>query len=273
MHVFFDDDGQLKAGTILADNDSSLQVEAASGKRLKIKVVAILLRYAEPSPSTLIAEAQTQARELDANFLWEVSSDEEFGFADLAREYFGHAPAPVEAAAVALALAGAPMFFYKRGKGRYRKAPPDALKAALASVERKQREAEQMAAWTDELRVQRLPDALRVKLPMLLYKPDKNALEWKALAAACDSTQMSPVALLALCGAIPSTHDYHFNAFLAKRSRRGPRSRRTARCRRLRICQWLTPGHSPSTTRRRPRSTTHSRSVSCRTAITRSAST
>ncbi len=35
----------------------------------------------------------------------------------------------------------APMYFYKRGKGRYRKAPPDALKAALASIERKRREA------------------------------------------------------------------------------------------------------------------------------------
>ena len=216
MHVFFEDDGQLKAGTVLADNDSSLQVEAATGKRLKIKAAAVLLRYAEPSPSTLLADAQTQARELDPNFLWEVSGDDDFGFADLAREYFGHAPAPVEAAAVALALAAAPMFFYKRGKGRYRKAPPDALKAALASVERKKREAEQMAAWTDELRAHRLPDALRAKLPMLLYKPDKNALEWKALAAACETAQKSPVALLALCGAIPSTHDYHFNAFLAQ---------------------------------------------------------
>ena len=216
MHVFFEDDGQLKAGTILADNDSSLQVEAATGKRLKIKAAAVLLRYAEPSPSTLVADAQTQARELDPNFLWEVSGDDEFGFADLAREYFGHAPLPVEAAAVAMTLAAAPMFFYKRGKGRYRKAPPDALKAALASVERKKREAEQMAGWTDELRAHRLPDALRAKLPMLLYKPDKNALEWKALAAACESTQKSPVALLALCGAIPSTHDYHFNAFLAQ---------------------------------------------------------
>ena len=58
MHVFFEDDGQLKAGTVLTDNDSSLQIEAASGKRLKIKAAAILLRYAEPSPPLLIAEAQ-----------------------------------------------------------------------------------------------------------------------------------------------------------------------------------------------------------------------
>ena len=94
MHVFFEDDGQLKAGTVLADNDSSLQIEAATGKRLKIKAAAILLRYTEPSPSVLLADAQREARALDPNFLWEVSGDEEFGFADLAREYFGHAPAP-----------------------------------------------------------------------------------------------------------------------------------------------------------------------------------
>ena len=216
MHVFFEDDGQLKAGTVLADNDSSLQVEAVSGKRLKIKAAAVLLRYREPSPSLLVSEAQNHARGLDPNFLWEVSGEDEFGFNDLARDYYGHTPLPAEAAGVALALAGAPMFFYKRGKGRYRKAPPDALKAALASVERKHREAALMATWGEELRAQRLPDALRTKLPMLLYKPDKNALEWKALAAVCEAEQTSPVALLAACGAIPSTHDYHFNAFLTQ---------------------------------------------------------
>ncbi len=216
MHVLFEDDGQLKAGTVLTDNDTSLQVEAASGKRLKIKAAAVLLRYAEPSPSQLIAEAQKETRELDPNFLWDVSGDDDFGFADLARDYYGHAPRPVEAAAVAIALAAAPMFFYKRGKGRYRRAPPDALKAALASVERKKHEAAQMAGWVDDLRAGRLPDALRAKLDMLLYRPDKNTLEWKALAAACDTTQKNPVALLAACGAIPSSHDYHYNAFLAQ---------------------------------------------------------
>jgi exoribonuclease-2 len=216
MHVFFEDDGQLKAGTVLADNDSSLQVETASGKRLKVKAAAVLLRYAEPAPSALIADAQRLAAELDANFLWEVSGEDEFGFAELAREYFGHAPAAAEAASVALALTASPMYFYKRGKGRYRKAPPDALKAALASIERRKREAQQVAAWGDELSARRLPDAFRGKLPMLLYKPDKNALEWKALAAACEAAQTNPVGLLAECGAIPSSHDYHFNAFLTQ---------------------------------------------------------
>ncbi len=91
MHVFFEDDGAFKAGTVLADNDTSLQVEAASGKRLKIKTANVLLRFAEPSPSSLLADAQTLAAGLDANFLWEVSDGREFAFTDLAAEYYGRA--------------------------------------------------------------------------------------------------------------------------------------------------------------------------------------
>ncbi|HEX9276875.1 MAG TPA: RNB domain-containing ribonuclease [Casimicrobiaceae bacterium] len=214
MHVFFEDDGAFKAGTVLADNDTSLQVEAASGKRLKIKSANVLLRFSEPSPSALLADAHALAAGLDPNFLWEVIGEREFAFAELAREYFGRTPKPAEAAALALCLHGSPMHFYKKGRGRYRPAPADALQAALAGVERKRREAGQIAAYAEELEAHRLPEAFRAVLPMLLYKPDKLALETRALNAACAALQMNPVALLAACGAIPSTHDYHFNRFL-----------------------------------------------------------
>src|SRR5437667_2267525 len=176
MHVFFEDDGAFKAGTVLADNDSSLQVEAASGKRLKVKAANVLLRFADPSPSALLADAQAVASSIDPNFLWEVSGDREFGFADLAADYFGKAPRPAEAAGLALCLQASPMYFYKKGKGRYKAAPADALKAAQAGVERKRREAAEIANWVDSLKAHRLPEAMRDKLPMLLYKPDKLAL-------------------------------------------------------------------------------------------------
>ncbi len=221
MNVLFEDDGYLKAGAILADHDASLQVEAVSGKRLKVKAGNVLLRYAAPGAGETMAEGQRLAAELDPTFLWEVSGDGDFGFDELAREYYGAHPTPAQATAVAMLLHAAPMHFYKRGKGRYRKAPPESLRAALASVERKQREAQQSAAWVAELLAHRLPDALRAKLPMLLYQPDKKALEWKALAAACDAAKTNPVALLAACGAVPSTHDYHFNRFLLEAFPRG----------------------------------------------------
>jgi exoribonuclease-2 len=214
MHVFFEDDGAFKAGTVLADNDASLQVEAASGKRMKVKAANVLLRFTEPSPAAMLAEAQKLASELDPDFLWEASDGREFAFSDLAAEYYGRAPRPAEAAALALRLHASPMHFYKKGKGRYKAAPADALNAALAGAERKHREAEQIAAYAEELKRHRLPEACRDKLPMLLYKPDKLALETRAVSAACDALQTNPLALLAACGAIPSTHEYHFNRFL-----------------------------------------------------------
>ena len=192
MHVIFEDDGQLKAGTVLADHDASLQIEAASGKRLKIKAGNVLLRFPAPSPGETLAAAAKLAGEIDPTFLWEVSGEAEFGFDELARDYYGANATPPQQAAVALRLHGAPMHFYKRGKGRYRKAPEPALKAALASVERKQREAAQIDEWVGMLRRRELPQALRPKLAMLLYRPDKNALEWKALSAACDAERMQP---------------------------------------------------------------------------------
>jgi exoribonuclease-2 len=118
MNVLFEDDGQLKAGTLLADHDASLQVEAVSGKRQKIKASHVLLRFTAPSPAETMAKAQEIVAEIDPNFLWEVSADDEFGFDELAREYYGATPAPAESAAVALALARAPLSFYRKGRGR-----------------------------------------------------------------------------------------------------------------------------------------------------------
>ena len=49
MNVFYEEEGTFKVGAILADNDTSLQVEAAHGKRSKIKASAVLLRFDQPA--------------------------------------------------------------------------------------------------------------------------------------------------------------------------------------------------------------------------------
>jgi exoribonuclease-2 len=221
MHVFFEDDGAFKAGTVLADNDTSLQVETASGKRMKIKAANVLLRFADPAPGALLAEAQALAEDIDPAFLWEASGGGEFAFADLATEYFGRVPRPAEAASLAFCLHASPMYFYKKGKGRYKAAPPEAMKAALAGAERKRREADEVALLAAELLAGRLPQAIRDNLPMLLYRPDKQAIATRAVAAACETAHTNALALLAACGAIPSTHDYHFDRFLSEAFPRG----------------------------------------------------
>ena len=88
MYVLFEEDGAFKTATVLTDNDASLQVESATGKRSKIKSANVLLRFKEPAPGDLLAQAEVAAGSIEAEFLWECASDGEFLFADLADEYY-----------------------------------------------------------------------------------------------------------------------------------------------------------------------------------------
>ncbi|MEO7559612.1 MAG: RNB domain-containing ribonuclease [Nitrosospira sp.] len=215
MNVFYEEEGTFKVGAILADNTTSLQVEAPHGKRAKIKAASVLLRFDAPSLSEFMDLAQKTAEDLDPNFLWECcESEAEFASDVLAADYFGHLASPEEAAAVLIRLHSAPMYFYKKGRGRYKAAPSKALEAALASQEKKRLQAELQARYVQLLNTFTLPEEFRPSLLNLLYRPDKNTVEWKALDAVCAATKLSISKLLEKCGAIPSTHDYHVNRFL-----------------------------------------------------------
>ncbi|MGZ8154483.1 MAG: ribonuclease catalytic domain-containing protein [Burkholderiales bacterium] len=221
MNVFYEEEGALKVAAILADNGTSLQVEAPHGKRSKVKAASVLFRFEKPALADFMAAAQRAADEIDLDFLWECSSGGEFDSIDLATEYYGRSPTPVESGAVQLRLHGAPMYFYKRGKGRYRAAPADALKAALASVERKKRDAERKEAYLRQLAAGELPPDFQPLLGSLLYRPDKNSIEWKALEDASVQLKLTPPRVIERCGGIPSTHDFHLNRFFFEHYPRG----------------------------------------------------
>jgi exoribonuclease-2 len=214
MNIFYEEDGAFKVGSILADNTTSLQVENTHGKRSKIKVTNLLLRFAHPGLIEFMTQAEDIATDIDVEFLWECSPPDDFDFNELASEYFGHTPNPIEAAGTLIRLHSSPMYFYKKGKGHYKAAPPDALKSALASAEKKRLQADLQARYTSELIAFTLPPEFTDKLPYLLYKPDRNTLEVKALEAACTATHLSASHLLQRCGAVPSTQVYHLQRFL-----------------------------------------------------------
>jgi exoribonuclease-2 len=211
--VLFDEDGAFRVGTILAEAGASFQVEAAHGKRSKVKGNAVLLRFDGAQLGSFMAEAQKLSEGLDAQFLWEVSGGAEFGFEDLAREYYGRAPTPQEATAVALVLHGNPIHFYRRGKGRYQAAPEHNLKAALAGVEKRRRQQEQVDAWAGELAAGGLPEAIGARVDTLLFKPDKQGLEWRALDQAAHAAGLAPPRLLAAAGALAGPEDYFLRRF------------------------------------------------------------
>ncbi|HNC50668.1 MAG TPA: RNB domain-containing ribonuclease [Accumulibacter sp.] len=221
MHVLYEEDGAFKAATIVSDNDTSLQVETASGKRSKIKAASVLLRYGDPAPNALLDRAEVLAAGIEPDFLWECVGEGEFSFADFADEYFGHVATAVEATALLLALHSAPIYFHRKGKGRFRKAPPEILQAALAGLERKRQQALTIERMVRELKAFSLPPEFSPMLGQLLYKPDRNRSETKALEAACAESGLSAAHLLQRCGAIRSAHDYHLQRFLLEQFPRG----------------------------------------------------
>jgi len=221
MHLIFEEDGHFKAGSILSETEATAQVETVSGKRSKIKTANILLRFAAPAPSEVMAEAETLSVDLDADFLWEAAGSEEFGFEQLAQEYYGHAPRPAESVALLQKLHASPIYFHKRGKGRYRPAPAETLAAAKAGLEKKRLAAEKQAHLATELAAFRLPPEYVSLIPRILIAPDKNTLEYKALEDATAATGLSQLRLIERCGAIPSTLDFHLMSFLLEYFPRG----------------------------------------------------
>ena len=214
MNLFFEESGDFKAGVALSQQGEAYQVEMQSGKRTKVRAKDVLLQFSAPAPAELLSTAHGVADEIDLDFLWEVAGQEEFGFAELGSEYFGHAPQPAEAAGLLLKLQGAPIYFYKKGKGRYKAAPEASLKAALAGLEKKRQQALIQAEYVAALKQHRLPDAMKPLVQQLLFKPDKNSIEYKALDAACSELQMAPQRLMLACGGIATPKDLHFSKFL-----------------------------------------------------------
>jgi exoribonuclease-2 len=221
MFLLFEEAGKFMAGRVLSEADNSAQVELDSGKRVKVKAANILLKFEKPSPAELIANAQTLAQGIELDLAWEFAPEDEFGFADLARDYFS-AQAPLgEQAAMLFRLFENPHYFRRAGKGRFRKAPADIIAQALAAIEKKKQVTLQIEAWTQELASGTCPQAIRDQIYKILFKPDKNAPEYKAVVDASRATHTAPLQLLQQAGAIASPYLFHWKRFLLENFPKG----------------------------------------------------
>ena len=218
MFVLFEETGKFLAGRILSEADASLQVELDSGKRVKVKAANALLKFEKPAPAEFMAAGQKLSEEIELELAWEFASDEEFSFADLARDYFSSdasKPATLEQQAAALfRLYDAPHYFRRAGKGRFKKAPAEILQLALNAIEKKKQLAAQISAWAGELGQGQCPTPVREQLYKILFKPDKNSAEYKAVVEASRATHLAPLDLLQRAGAIASPYQFHWKRFL-----------------------------------------------------------
>jgi exoribonuclease II len=216
MQVLFEDEGELKAGTVRSATDASLQVDSTTGRRLKVRNANVLLRFEQPAADTVLTEARLEAGRMDVDFLWQCAPQDEFGFEQLAAEYCGRAPTPVEAAAILMSLQAAPVYFQRKGRGRFRPATPEVLRAALAGLERRRQQEAERERIVRALEAGELPEEIARLGASLLLRPDRNSVAFKAVEQAAHALQTSPLRLLLARGAIASPYAWHCGAFLAR---------------------------------------------------------
>jgi exoribonuclease-2 len=221
MYLLFEETGKLLAGRVLSEADTSAQVELDSGKRVKVKAANFLLRFEKPAPALMLSAAQEVSNSIELELAWEFSPEEEFGFADLAKEYFSANATPEQQAGMMLRLFEAPHYFRRAGKGRFRKAPADILALALTAIEKKKQIVLQIEAWVKNLSEGICPQPIRDQLYKILFKPDKNAPEYKAVVEASRATHLGPLDLLIKAGAIDSPYQFHWRRFLLENFPRG----------------------------------------------------
>ena len=214
MYLLFEENAKFLTGRLLSETDTSAQVEQGSGKRVKIKSAYVLLRFDQPAPDQLLAAAQSVSAVVDLALAWEFAPEDDFGFADLAREYFSAQPTLPELAGMLLALHSAPHYFRRAGRGRYRKASSDTVALALAAIEKKKQMSLQIDDWALALGQGQCPQQIRDQLYRVLFKPDKNAPEYKAVVVASRATHLGPLELLKRAGAIESPYQFHWKHFL-----------------------------------------------------------
>ena len=214
MYALFEDAGKFLAGRILSEAETSAQIELDSGKRVKAKAAHILLKFEKPAPSELMTQAQGVASTIELPLAWEFAPEDEFGFADLARDYFSANATLAEQAGALFALYEAPHYFRRAGKGRFKKAPAEILQQALAAIEKKKAVLQQIADWAEQLGRGECPQPIRDQLYKILFRPDKNAPEYKAVVEASRATHTAPLPLLQKAGAIDSSYQFHWKRFL-----------------------------------------------------------
>lgn len=212
MYLFFEEAGDFKAGTVLKKDGTNYQVELTTGRRCKVKANHVFFEFESPAAATFLTQAQEASTDIDPMFLWEVAPDEEFGYESIAAEYFSSVTA-VEKGAALMALHANPVYFYRKGRGNYKKAPEDILQRALQAVERKRQEEERRKNLAAQMVAGELPQDIAGRVYELLLKPDKNSTEWKALNDAASEVRMSPLRLIMKLGAVPDAFTWHVESF------------------------------------------------------------
>ncbi len=224
MHFIFEEGGEIKGASAIGPAVSTAdfwQAQTQFGKRIKLKAKEVWLKWEAGDLAKLMESAKALAASIDIDFLWECSPDQEFSFEEIAKEYFGDKPSTEQLIGLAMALQNSPIYFRRKGRGHFMRAPEEQLKAALLSVERKKQEALAQEQIKEQLLAGILPPEIAEQAQLLLFAPDKNHFIYKALASASSQKGVSNAQLLLELGAIHSALEIHQGKFFKEHFPKG----------------------------------------------------
>ncbi len=225
MHFIYEEGGEIKGASTIGAFVAGADHYAAQtqfGKRIKLKAREVWHQWSNQDLDKAILEAQELAAQIDMDFLWECAPEAEFKFDQVAKDYFGEGVQSAQIIALAIALQSAPIYFRRKGRGQFLRAPEDQLQAALASVERKRKEAQLQKEWEEQMLEGHLPDMIAQVTQQLLWSPDKNGIAYKALSNVSQQLGINSAQLLLQLGAIHSPLEIHQGKFLKEFFPKGP---------------------------------------------------
>ena len=173
--------------------------------------------------------AQALSQTIGAGAGLGIRPEDEFGFADLARDYFndkatlGNRPPRCSACSRRRTTSAV------RARARFKKALAEIVQQALAAIEKKKLVLAQIAEWATALGQGECPQPIREQLLQDPLPPDKNAPEYKAVVGAPRHPD-GAAGPAAKAGAIDSAYQFHWQAFPVRPlSQRAPAFRRWRR--------------------------------------------
>jgi exoribonuclease-2 len=217
MHFIYEEGGEIKGASAIGPAPAGADHYAAQtqfGKRIKLKAKDIWYGWNTGDLEKILQESNELSTQIDMDFLWECSPDTEFKFEEVAKDYFGESLHAAQIIALAIALQAAPIYFRRKGRGQFLRAPEDQLKAALASVERKKKEALLQKEWETQMLDGALPPEVKNAAQQILWSPDKNGILFKAVQAVSQTKGIHIPQLLLELGAVSSALEVHQGKFL-----------------------------------------------------------
>ena len=139
MNLFYEESGNFKASKILFRQGEAYFVENSLKEKIKVRSRDVLLEFNSSSSENFISEAKKLAEKIDITILWKIAGSEEISYLDLAKKYYKFEVNEMKSASIFILVFSNPIYFIKKGKGRFIAVNSLKLKLALKGVEKKKK--------------------------------------------------------------------------------------------------------------------------------------